>query len=647
MIIFYYLLFFLAAFCSFYIPGKFCIDRLKLQISFVERITLNWLFGICLFIFITYLLSWVGLAFIYLGIIIVVSLYYFYTIASRRTKLFENIKNSDWISLSIVIVGSFSFLGLMFFSGWETPTGIQFIGTNATDGVRHLAYIKNLIDTFPPQHPVLAGTPLRGFHYFYDFLLGKFASFFPFTIRDLYFRLFPLLISLLYGAGFYVFTSYMTNTKKVRRFVLFFAYFSQSSAFIFLFFNRTIDITASALVQPIGLIVNPFTVFSLPILLLGIAYIPKIRDNKKYIPLVALFLGILSEIKIYCGLIGIAALVFYVVLVILKEKKINWNYVITLVVTACITIITYFPNNLGAGGLVFAPLLFYRHYMEQDLFNSWHWEIKRTIYSEHHNYIRIILLYGEAFGVFWLLSLGSQLLMLFGIPQIIRRKFWQQQYNLLILVMIIVPIVIGSLFIQTVSPFDTVQFFWIMMSLLSIPAGIVVGMLLEKRGKITQIVITVFIIVCSVPGFLAIEYQYLHPTNPLLISHQEVNILDTVKTIVPSTSFIVYIPPPSELQEGSFYQGTPVISAISGRSVYVDTGGLPNDDIAEYNYREKNIIALHKALRDCDWGGVLTSLKTIGSPYILTNNTYRCFSNANTSFQLETKSLKFYKIRLQ
>jgi hypothetical protein len=645
MIVLYYFLFFLAAFVTFYIPGRFFIRLLKIKLPLIEGLTVNVLFGISLFTLITYLLSWIKLSYVYLFVIIGLTLHYLYRTRIKKTDLVALFKKNEWIEICIIFFGSISFLLIMFFSGLETDKGIQFAWINATDGVRHLAYIESQIHTFPPQHPVLAGIPLRGFHYFYDFLLAKFISFFPFNVGDVYFRFFPFLISLIYGAGFYIFASYLTDSKLSKRLTLFFAYFSQSSTFIFLFFNPKFDITTNALVQPIGLIVNPFTVLSIPLLLLGIVYIPKIRENMAYGVLVILFLGILSQIKVYAGIIGIIVLVIYSFYVFIKKRKIIFSYIFVLISTAIITAVTYLPNNLGSGGLTFAPFLFYRHFMETHLFDSLHWEIKREIFAQHNNYPRIILLYIEALIIFFTLNLGSRLVLLLGVQKILKKRFWTNDYNLLVLLMIFIPLVFGSFFIQSVSPFDTVQFFWIMLSILSIPCAVILGDVLQNKGRILQLSLFIFLILVSLPGLLDIEKKYTVTFASVIVPKEKAETLKAVASLVPENSFIVYIPSKLRLSGDVSAKGAPIISAVTGRSLYFETGGLPAKNEKLYLDREKQLISLDRALADCHLEEVKKQLKRIGSVYLMTENNYKCFFD--TEVRLITPSIKFYKIKTE
>jgi hypothetical protein len=278
MILFEYFLFFVLSAFSFYIPGQFLISCLKLKFKIYENLVISYFLGISLFLLGTYLFSWIKLPQAYLFLLICFNLYFLYKLLFKKSK-FPKLGSVDYVTLFIIIFGSLSFLYAMFFSGLVTSHGIQFVGVNGQDGIRHIAYIKNQIFTFPPQHPELSGINLSGFHYFYDLLLAKFSQFYGLSVEDLYFRFFPLLISLLYGASFYLFLTKMTKSVAAQRFAVFFAYFAQSFSFFYVIINNKADITNSAIVHPIGLIANPFVVLGIGMLIASLSLLPKIKSH--------------------------------------------------------------------------------------------------------------------------------------------------------------------------------------------------------------------------------------------------------------------------------------------------------------------------------------------------------------------------------
>lgn len=640
-----FLLFIPLALFSFYVPGKVSLHLLNPKLTRGQNEILSWFVGICLFLFTSYAFAWLGISHVFLLILLGVMLLFYF-------KWFKKLgphglfKNVDRVSFFIIFFGSLSFFLTMFFSGLQVKEGVQFIWVNAVDGIRHVSYIKNMELFFPPQQPGLTGETFRGFHYFYDFLLSRFGLFYGFKVEDLYFRLFPLLIAPLYGAGFYLFSSFMTKDKAKIAWILTFAYFSQSSAFLLYLFNPSLQLDQISLVQPIGLIVNPFMVLALGILLCGLALIPQIEKSWKYALLVGLLLGVLSQIKVYTGLVGIFCVVAYPLYRLLITKKfIAWKgYLLAICLTAFFTAVTFLPNNYQAGGLVLRPLLYYREAMQRPLFESLHWELQRLVFVEHNNWPRIAILYAQAFGVFWLLNLGSRVIMFARTGQVIKKTFWKDNYNILVLLSILFPLFLGSFFIQTVSVFDTVQFFWVVVALLSIPSGIAMGHLWMNHGTWVKLILISFFVAASAIGFVQFMAKYL-AGNPLIIPNRDIAVFQAVAKAVPEDKYVVYVPSGEDLdpRQAFSHKGTLRVSAMTGRSVYFEPGGIPGKSADVYKERKANLYQLHRALLACEEEQIAQLLEKIGTKHIVTENTYSCLeTNQLVVNRTASETIVFY-----
>lgn len=203
-IAFTFLLFFIFVTFSFYVPGALAIDFANPKIGKGERFISSWTVGISLFLLGIYIFSWLNFWYGYLFILAILAIYAFF---KKREIFYFKKETIDIKILLLIIIGSLFFLGLTFKSGIFLKDGFQLVGvTNSTDGLMHLAFIKNMLTTFPPVHAGLANVPLRGYHYFYDLLLSRFVLYYHFSPEDLHYRLFPFFMSLIYGSGFYLFS---------------------------------------------------------------------------------------------------------------------------------------------------------------------------------------------------------------------------------------------------------------------------------------------------------------------------------------------------------------------------------------------------------------------------------------------------------
>ncbi|HSX40258.1 MAG TPA: hypothetical protein VLF68_01455 [Candidatus Saccharimonadales bacterium] len=632
--------FILASVFSFYIPGRILVNLLAPKLERVAIETISWTCGIAFFLLCTYAFAWIKIP---LLIFPVLAGLLIYSIFKRKQLLvFETNKIDIWTIL-IILFGTVCFTSITFFSGFMTKDGLQFFGINATDGIVHIANIKSFYLSFPPNHPELSGIPLRGYHYFFDFLIFQFANLYHLQITDLYFRFFPILIALLYGAGFYLFSSSVTKSKTAIRLTLFFAYFGQSFAFIFSLLNHfkpsPLELT---MVQPVELTTNPLILLSIAMLLIGFYLIPKIRKGLGYGIIAALVFGVLSELKVYIGVIALSTLSVYSLYFLIRYRsKETMHYFLTVVLTGIITAVTYFPNNLGYGQLVFSPFFLYSHFMSQPAFANFQWEIKRSIYAAHSNIFRLTILFAQAICLFWLLNLGLRTIFLFKTYKLFKKEFWSD-YNFVLFFATLLPIAIATLFIQTPSLFDIGQFLWIALVFLSVPAGIAWANIINRQKMFFKVIlISVLVLSCSI-GLAQYTGGYLFGFNPLLITNQELSMYEKIHETVPESSFIVVLP--SFNYSDPRFIPQPVVSAMTGRASYYESSTTQFNLQSKFDTRKKKIMQLSLAMRDCAMVSIKQSLKDIGSNYVVSFLPSNCtFSTSSVAYELQSQHLSFYK----
>lgn len=637
----YFLLFIGISFICFYVPGSFLLQRLKIKSDSPFGI-IEWVAGSALFILGSYIFAWLNIPWAYL--IIIGLLFLFFLVSFKRNfKLFiKQWEERDNLLLVIIGIGVASFSSILFFSGWETSQGLQFMSINVADGVRHLGYIKNQINTFPPEQAGLVGVQFRGFHYFYDFMLSRFALFFNFSAENLYFRFFPVLISLFYGGAFFLLAKKITSKISSQRMILFLAFFGQSFSFLYLLFFENIDLVGSVVVQSLGLIVNPFMVYGVTLLVLGLALIPDLKSNWKTVIVIGLIYGIISQIKVYAGIPAVIIIVAYSVYNLIKYRK---KYIISIValniLTAAITALTFFPNNFGSGGLVYAPFVLIVEYMQRPMFSDLNWELRRRIFADNDNYIRIILLFSQAIALYIFINLGIRILIFLRLRKIVKKSFWRNEYNFMLFISILSLSMFGFLLIQTVSVLDTIQFFWISLVLLSFPTGIILMDYIDKisKAKIRFLAIGIIVLI-TLPGNISLISRYLPAEPDLLIDSSEMEIYNKIKDETSKDDFLIYIP-----KKDYDRPAAPIIAAITGRSIYLEHGGIPGKNTEnEIVKRELKIIELDSILRGCDHEKVINVLRDMGSFNLVTYNSYTCLPPSSSIFKDEKTNLTFIKI---
>jgi len=632
-----FILFVPAVLFSFFVPGFLLINFLKLQFKGTEKIFFSLISGICLFILSTYLLSYLDIPKAYLIILALLNIFfwikYFKQLKNFR-RFLKPIRELDLISWFVILGGTLAFSYIMFFSGWNTADGIQFLGVNVKDGVRHLSYIQNEINNFPPQHPGIAGLPLKGFHYFYDFLLAKFIQFFGFSVENIYFRFFPPLLALLYGTSFYVISQRLKVNLISQRLILFFAYFSQSLSFIPFILKQTDSITLAASVHPLGLIVNPFTVLPMAMLFGALAVLADIKKSFKYAIFLGLIFGVLSEIKVYAGIIGIFAVSSYSLYLILRHRKEYFMHIIVLLTTtAFITAITFLPNNLKQGGLVWAPLLFYWEMMKNPVFDFTNWVVKYQISYEAKDTLKIWFLLLQAAIIYWIYNLGLLSVIFLKLKRLFSKEFWLSNLHFILFTATFISVLIPSFFIQSFNVFEIQQFFWFTFALLSIPGGIALGQFL--KNKYFKFIVIGLIILFSLPGLLDTLSIYSPFGNRVIATNHELSFYKKIEANVSEKSFIVYIPvqfmdKKEELYFYEFFGQTAFYSYLTNRDIYLEGGGLPSKSSRSVEKQRANkLMQLDKVIADCNIEETSSNLRDIGSKYLLTQRNYPCLATGS------------------
>jgi hypothetical protein len=637
-------LFIPVSFIVFYIPGRVLLHYLKVKFSKLENLILSFFLGISIFLLTTYIVTWAGFKQAEYFILFIFLCLFIYQLRRYKLKFLLKFTSYEYVLMGIIILCSFMYTSFTFFSGWMSKDGLQFIGVNEADGLVHVSRIKNLADFFPPQHPGLADIPFRGYHFFYDFLLSQFYQLFKFNVLDLYFRDFSLFISILFGLSL-VFASRQLKLSKlatVLTIVLAFA----TPGFVMVgewLFHK--EVILSILV-PGNYIFDPSMILGVSFLLVGLSLLPQAATSTKLAIIVGLLLGVLAQIKVYTGIIAIVVICLYGFYIVIRTRSIHQiPYIIVGILTAILTAITFLPNNIGSGSFIWAPFLFYEHFMGQVAFQNSYWEVKRRIFLEHNNIPRLTILYAQAITLFIVYAVGIKLIIVAKIFSIFKKKFWINDYNSIFLVAILTGFIIPTFFIQSVSLFDIGQFFAVSIILLSIPAAYTTSWLYKKNKLIGAGAIALILFFAFSEG-IQVEKEYLLPQSPLVISPKELSIYSHITQNTKPTNFIISIPQPIISQDQvklNWYKPS-LVSALTGRSIYFEDEIIQNPKTERTRKnREQNLTDLAQYIHICSPEDIIRKVEKIGSPYITTQQPENCLKNISDS-SVESTTVSFYKI---
>ncbi|HUD05223.1 MAG TPA: hypothetical protein VMR59_04540 [Patescibacteria group bacterium] len=549
-----------------YLPG-----RLLLRISgykfasFLVTFSSSLIVGLAAFLFSTYILSWIKIPFAY-NLIIPLAL--LFELKNSYSEFKNNVKVTKFLTPEtlVLLLGTIAMTYTTWNSGAYKSGEVLFYGVNGQDSVYHLALIGSLISNFPPFHPGLAGVPLKGYNFFYDFLISNFAQFYRFNPLDLFFRFFPLFIAFLLGFSSLALAKFLKFGKITTLFLIFLMYFIQSFDFFvgYLYKFLNYNYSSAGITQSFANALDPSIVISASFTLIG--FILLFSKGKKWSFLLpVLVIGVIPQIKIYAGITFYFGLAMVALWELYKSRS---TYCLKILIfSGALSALVYLPVNYGAGGLMFAPFLIYKNFIDSAwIFVHWHWNVNFPLYIESRNYIHIAFFYLVAIAFFILTSLGTRILIILDIKKIFSKNFYTSQ-NIFWIASIAAAFLIPSLFVQSVSTFSIIQFFWVGYMLLVIPTAVVLGERLERVNKIILVTTFLILVFLFLPDTVKIIETYSGASGGI---GADIVKQSNVISKIPQNQGIIVV---NRILVKGRYQdsfGNPIFSALSGHSIYYE-----------------------------------------------------------------------------
>ena len=456
-------------------------------------------------------------------------------------------------------------------SGLSYPFGIGFWGANGHDGVWHVALAKSLARGSLDM-PTFAGAKLQNYHLGFDLLLALLHKLIQLPIEMLYFLFLPPILAFLIGLVVYKFVLLWKKSQSSALLSVFFVYFGGSLSWILgkgesAFWSQ----------QSISTLINPPFALSLVVLFLGLIALLK---KKK---LLAFFLfGILIQIKAYAGVLALGGLFVSGVYEYFREKK--FGLLIVFGGSLVLSIILFLPlNRSSAATLVFQPFWFLETLL--GLSDRFYWP---KLYEAMMNYklggiyYKLIPAYLVAFVIFVAGNFGTRLL---GLKEI-WENLWKRSLDSVSVfsyVVILGGIFFPMLFLQSGTPWNTIQFFYYSLMFLGVMAGI-------SLSKLKKWVIVLVVFLTIPTTLITLKDVYLPNRPPAKISSLEVQALKVLEA-KPNGIVLTYLfdevkakeaekNPPRQLY---VYVSSAYVSAYSNKPVYLEDE--VNLDITGYDWR--------------------------------------------------------------
>jgi hypothetical protein len=619
------ILFFLIVFIVFYLPGRLYLRVLGYKFnSFVITFTASLIVGISSFLFATYLLSWLKLDFLY-NLVIPIAIILEGKSAMIEIKQKINIRKLRTSELLLVFAGTVVMTYLTWRSGNSQNGNLFFYGVNNSDSIFNLAIIGSLISNFPPFHPGIASIPLRGYHIFYDFLIAEFVKFYQFNVFDLFFRYFALLIALIYGLSSLSLATFLKWNKITALIFIFLMYFSQSfdyfAYYLFRFFNYYYN--SAGITQSFAHALDPTIIISTGFVFMGFILLFS-KGNKWSFLLPVLVIGVIPQIKIYSAIIFYVGFGMVTLWKLYKDRDLS--FLKLFILSGIVSAIVFLPMNYGAGSLIFSPLLIYKNFIDSAwIFNNWHWNVNFPIYVQANNYIHIAFFYIVAIVIFLGTSLGIRVVILLGLRKVFSSKFYTDQ-NIFWSFSILVSFLVPSLFIQSSSIFQNIQFFWVGYNILLIPTAVLLGSYIPKNSKKGLILLFALLFILFFPDFLRIIKDYSF--NPAAVPKSLVDKTELIKKI-PTDEGIIVI---NRVKVKSRYEdlySSPLIAGLSSHPIYYENEGTEFQGLDKIKGERKMVIdKIAENMVNCS--NPITAEQNIVNVMRKTNNKYLLILEKNS-----------------
>jgi hypothetical protein len=534
-------------------------------------------------------------------------------------------------------------------SGLIYPFGMGFWGPNGHDAVWHLALINHLAK-WSFEMPVFAGKMIQNYHIGFDFFLSLIHRITKIPSHNLYFQILPIVLAVSIGILTYKFVTLWRNSKRKAFWSLFFVYFGGSFGWIVTLW-RSHNIGGESLFwsqQAISTLVNPPFAMSLALLLLGLLLLTKLQKKfsiSSFLFSVLIF-GLLVQVKVYAGLLALGGLALIGIIQLIKERK--PYFFLIFVFSSILATLLFIPLNRGASSLIaFQPFWFLESMMAfPDRFGWQKFYSAMTTYRLGGVWEKAIPAYLVAFLIFLLGNMGTRIIGFLHFFDVIKRLNSKSfDYVLAFLLSIFAAgVILPMLFVQQGTPWNTIQFFYYSLFVASVLSGLHLASFARRK------ILTVVVILLTLPTTFSTLQDYLSPYPPAILSNEELEALNFLGK-QPDGIVLTYPYDYLESKKVTFsflkplylYESTAYVSAFSQKPVYLEDE--VNLAITGYDW-EKRRKEVEKFWSTFDKGAALPFLRknNISYIYLVGEQQARFKNTVGTTEIFANNQVKIYKV---
>lgn len=519
----------------------------------------------------------------------------------------------------LIALGTVSWSITMIKSGWLYEFGMGFWGPNGHDGVWHIAVIESL-NRGSWNIPLFSGHLLQNYHIGFDLLVSILHKLTFIPVSTLYFQVVPIALAVLVGVTSYRFVYFWKKSQSAAWWSTFFVYFGGSWGWIVTLIKSG-ELGGESMFwsqQSVSTLINPPFALSLVLLFVGLELLVRIGlqnntlleillsiidvvrnrfrnhsiSSKTLFIVISFIFGITLFVKVYAGLLILGALlVAGIYQLIIKKQGIRLLQIF--ISSLAISLLFFLSVYSQGSSLVWKPFWFMETMMQLSDRLDWPKFAEAMInYRLGGMWIKMLASYVIAFLIFLYGNLGTRLFgEIYVAKRIITKTF--DYIDIIIVSIILAGVVIPTFFVQSGTPWNTIQFMYYSLIFMGLLTGITIAEWQITVSQTKRLLSSIILVVLTVPTtYATLSHHYIPPRPPAKISHEELRALRFLSR-QPDGVVLTY-PYDAELAQQAvsnpprplyLYESTAYVSAFSKHDVYLEDE--VNLNITGYDWPER------------------------------------------------------------
>lgn len=480
-------------------------------------------------------------------------------------------KNKKLLLLILILIGSATLTLTMFKSGLVYEFGMGFWGANTHDGIWHISVSRQILKSFPPDHPIYSGFKLTNYHYFFNYFLALLEIVTPFRLHNLYFQFVPIVFSLSIG----ILSYFVGNKWKgywTGFWLAFFNYFGSSLGWLVTLIRNGVLSGESIFwsMQSISTLINPPFALSLIFILIALYFILDKKPNYLLLILTGIIFGSLIIVKAYSGMVILFALGGFALYSSIKK---NYRNLIVFISALSVSVIIFLLTNKGSGSpFEYKPFWFMHSMIESpDRFYLPDLAIYRQNLQFQGIGIKLIIIELIIFFIFLIGNLSTRVIGFFGIIKSIYRKS-ADNFDVFLFFSLLASLIPVVFLVQKGTAWNTIQFFYYFMFFLNFFAAKTLASI-TKKNKLNILILSI-IVILTLPGVSSLRHYIFQPAAA--IYPKEIEALNFLYKKDDGIVLTYLFDPQSRQNRDELpvqlynYDSTAYVSAFTGKQAYFE-----------------------------------------------------------------------------